>query len=436
MKRSDLGRCFSAAIVALAIVLCSATSGMAASKNKKMYAYVTYDDGTVGQYRVSKTGDFTPLSPPRVRVPGDETVSVAVNPKARFAYLPATAQDDSGLLFSTVYQFRIGKDGTLVPLSPPGISSAFGIFQGSAIDRTGHFYYVAVGCVAHGGIAQYRIGQDGTLSPMKPPKVAGGNAPTLVVVHPLKPYVYLANRGGCTISAYKIGRNGALAPLDPANPEGSASGGGDMAFSPDGKYLYAANDRSQILMQYQVNEDGTLTELSRASFEGEICCGSSRVAVDLADGSAYLTETFSRNLFHFGLDSDGTLKSQPVETYRVTPDNKVKPASELKASVAGRVASMKLKPQSVEAQSAEHDAMEAITAAPAAITRAPDGAFYVVGNCGVSRFVTTKSAGVSSVRASATWADILAARKVKAASEPNAKPLGYPGSITIVAREE
>lgn len=261
-----------------------------AADSKRVFAYVSFEDGTVAQYRVSTTGEFIPLSPASLKV--DQTPAVFVDRKARFLYVSGSTRLDDEHYRNTISQFRIERDGTLTPLNPAAVSTnrerlpdsnfehpLFGVF-----DRSGKYLYVALSS-SDGKVAQFAVNGDGTLSPLSPATVDAGNAPGRIVIHPTKPFVFVGNRYDGNISRYRIGKDGTLTPLH--SNESMDFGGSDLAFSADGKYLYSTADRYQTLEQYEVGEDGTLSEVSSASFasDEDLCCGVSSIALDSGGGS-------------------------------------------------------------------------------------------------------------------------------------------------------
>jgi 6-phosphogluconolactonase (cycloisomerase 2 family) len=129
------------------------------------FVYVTnYGDGTISQFRAGPNGTLTPLSPPTIKA-YPRCHSMATDPQGRFLYVL------SGLAFSRhnclVSEFKIGFDGELLPLSSPAMSTPQNMAAPDRIivEPRGHYLYI----LDHSGLfAQYRIKKDGTLLPLSP----------------------------------------------------------------------------------------------------------------------------------------------------------------------------------------------------------------------------------------------------------------------------
>lgn len=425
---------------ATAVCLCVAYSlGTSFAEASNTFAYVSFKDGTVAQYRVSQTGEFVPLSPASVHV--DKDPIVFVDPKGRFAYVSGSRMLDDDHTRNTISQFRIEQGGTLAPLNPPAVFTndlkyprsvdpfpQFGVF-----DHSGRYLYVAL-TSQEGKVAQFAVQSDGTLSALSPPVVEAGHSPGRIVIHPTKPFVFVGNRYDSSISRYSIGKGGTLTPL--YSDKSMDFGGSDLTFSADGRYLYSTADRYQTLEQYGVGDDGTLTEVSNASYasEEDICCGVSTIALEPGECAVYVTDSFAGNLYRFDRkNGNGKLTQNASSTYKMTLDNKAETREELRASVASKVKATGYEAESLLARDAEHRAIQAITADVSGVTRGPDGAFYVITSTGVTRLEKKGSTMAPSARASAVWASASSMVKTQSVkAEPNRRPL----SIAIVARDE
>ena len=76
--------------------------------------------------------------------------------------------------------------------------------------------YAYVGNRGGTTVSQYRIVSDGTLLPLTTPTVAAGNHPSWVAVHPNSLHAYVTNLDDGTVSQFNIGADGMLSPLAPA----------------------------------------------------------------------------------------------------------------------------------------------------------------------------------------------------------------------------
>jgi 6-phosphogluconolactonase (cycloisomerase 2 family) len=136
------------------------------------FAYATSTDGsTVLQFSIGPSGALTPLNPATVatglRNIYDSPSSV-IDPSGKYLYV-------TGYVTSAVSQFEIGADGLLTPMNPatvaipgpgPAVSNPDDAFPYAiAIDKTGHFVYIACD---DGVVFQYSIGASGGLLPLTP----------------------------------------------------------------------------------------------------------------------------------------------------------------------------------------------------------------------------------------------------------------------------
>ena len=85
------------------------------------YAYQVGDAPGINRYRCAPDGSLTPLSQGPVVPTWGKPAGVYVDPSGRFLY--AATQNNWGP--AGIGQFRIGKDGQLTPLIPPGVTMPF-----------------------------------------------------------------------------------------------------------------------------------------------------------------------------------------------------------------------------------------------------------------------------------------------------------------------
>jgi 6-phosphogluconolactonase (cycloisomerase 2 family) len=225
------------------------------------FVYVANGPGAnVSQFRLGVDGTLLPLIPATVAA-GSYPASVTIDPSGRFAYV---ANDGStGLDGLGVYQFTIGADGGLVPMTVPtvatGANPAF-----MAVDPSGRFAYVANSRA--NTISQYAIGANGELQPLTPATMASGPRPLGITIDPAGKHLYTANNaatnvGGLGVSQYAIGSGGALVPL--ASPNVAAgSGPASVTLDPSGHFAYVTNEIGNDVSQYTVAADGSLTPMA------------------------------------------------------------------------------------------------------------------------------------------------------------------------------
>lgn len=341
----------------------------------KAFAYISYTDGTIDQYKVTPNGNFIPLSPANVHLDVNSwTSQVVVDPSKCFAY--TTAGD-------YVYQFKINEDGTLFLLKKTLVSTEKHPMN-VAVDKTGHFAYVTLNHVEGGDVAQYRINEDGTLSPLQPAAVPAGRSPGFVAVHPTKPVLYVGNYWDGTVSLYVINTNGTLHPLSPSTiTVGGAPG--NIAFSANGKYACITNDRNQSIELFAITGDGNLKCLSIASYQNDndLCCGSSTITVD-SNGSVFTCDSVADTLSEFSITNGHKIKM--VADYKLTRDNNLKTREETIESVRRSMAKEGKKLSDIDAMNEELRAVGAVIASAYTAVFGPDGVLYVVNTSGVARF--------------------------------------------------
>jgi uncharacterized repeat protein (TIGR02543 family) len=234
------------------------------------YAYVVNQNGgsagSVSQYTVGPNGALTPMITRTVATGGVNSQQIAVDPAGKYVYV-------SNVSSNTVSQFTIGSDGVLTPMSTPTISMGPGpgIYYpwSIAVHPTGHWLYVSIN--QRQATYQYTIGSDGALSPMTPPSVAGGFSPDTVALDPSGKYAYVSNGRGNDVSQYTIDQStGALSPMVPATaPAGGTSGNENawfVAVEPKGKYAYVTNYFDGSVSQYGINQTtGALSAMTPAT---------------------------------------------------------------------------------------------------------------------------------------------------------------------------
>jgi 6-phosphogluconolactonase (cycloisomerase 2 family) len=211
---------------------------------------------------------------------GNYPNGVTIDPADKHAYV-------ANLKDSTVSQFSIGTDGTLIPLTPATVSTlptSTGTPNPSAIaiDPTGKYAYVTnfgddlpAPPAGASTITQYTVNADGTLSLNSAATAVTGSGPNAItfVVTSSGEYAYVVDVGDGTVSQYSISSTGVLTALSPATV---TSGTGvattkpfGVAVNPAGTYLYVANAGENTISQFSISQtNGTLTLLAPAVASG------------------------------------------------------------------------------------------------------------------------------------------------------------------------
>ena len=189
---------------------------------------------------------------------------------------------------------------------------------------TGYAYVTSAdfqGQPVPGAVYQYAIGADGSLTPLSIPTVATGATPTAIVADPSGRYVYVGNQGDATISQYAIGAGGGLSALAPAavslpGPSLGAASRLVLSVDPSGRFLYAVTNppllppqSSSSIAQFSIGSDGTLTPLMPASIT-LAGSASGSLAIDQAGEHAYLAVNSSEaggEVLEFSIGSGGAL---------------------------------------------------------------------------------------------------------------------------------
>ena len=170
-----------------------------------------------------------------------------------------------------------------------------------------------------GAVFQYTIGSDGSLAPMSVASVAAGVNPASMVSDPSGSYVYVANLGDATISQYAVGAGGVLEALTPkvisiAGPFPSV-GGYSLSVDPKGTFLYVVTTprdspgSAASIAQFSIGSNGALAPLVEP-FINIATSAAGPLAIDPSGKYAYLaggTTAAGGQVFQFSVGTDGTL---------------------------------------------------------------------------------------------------------------------------------
>lgn len=385
-------------------------------------AYITHNDGLIGQYQVGVSGGFTPLPTASVRT-GAHPTRVVVDPKGRFAYV------GSGTT-KVISQFRINSAGALVPLSPADVKIK-AIVTDLAIDNSGRALYALANAV----ILQFKINADGALTPMIPAKIDTGAYGRHIAVHPSKPYLYVTQKTG-SVAQLRIGQNGALSPLKPFKMTTGGSAG-SIAFSSDGRRAYVTreSDRSSSILQYDVQSNGALAEASKAAyFDDEN--GSTTIAVDPDRHSVFVSSDKAGYIYGFKLSAGHLEPSEQSLDHRITRDMRFvtrrqwtddaeERLKDAEARVTTKFPDIRQRDLADARLNAQKESRSEI-AAVYGITTGPDGAMYMLNSSGVARFGISTTGELADGPWASTWPDEIV----------NGTPIRtHATSLTFVRRE-
>jgi 6-phosphogluconolactonase (cycloisomerase 2 family) len=212
-------------------------------------------DAAISQYVVNSDGTFTSMSTPTVAVIGDAG-PMTIDPTGKYAYMVNQNQ-------GTASQYMIGVTGALTPMSPATVATGLGtglsLPQSITVHPTGKYLYVANW--GDSTVSQYTISQDGTLMPMSPATVSAGSGPSSITIDPKGKYLYVANCCNTAISQYSIKLDGTLTPMLPATIS-TGYGTGSISIDPTGKYVYLTGAVDGVVSQYMIGPIGSLTPLN------------------------------------------------------------------------------------------------------------------------------------------------------------------------------
>jgi len=180
-----------------------------------------------------------------------------------------------------------------------------------------------------GAVYQYSIGSDGSVAPLSIASVPTGVTPTGVVSDPSGRYVYVANSGDATISQYAVGTGGGLVALSPAVVRIAGPfqfAGFALSVDPGGQFLYVVGSPrdppgpTASIAQYSIQSDGTLASLAPASLTLSVSASGS-LAIDPGGRYGYLpgaTNAPGGLVSQFSINSDGTLTPLTPATVAAT----------------------------------------------------------------------------------------------------------------------
>ena len=194
----------------------------------------------------SSTGVLTQDTPITYPVPSGATVvaqGVKFAPNGGYLFLALGTAGD------VVYPFNTSSGALYVPLSLSLGAASNNSDNALAVSPDSTLLFIARSGPA-GGLAVYTIGSGGSLAQVNGSPFTAGTQPYSVAVNAAGTDVYVANRGGNTISGFSIASGGSLTVLS-GSPYQSGTAVTALAVDSTGDYLLAAaNGGSPDLTMY------------------------------------------------------------------------------------------------------------------------------------------------------------------------------------------
>ncbi len=142
------------------VIAVMVTGGVRAAP-KSQFLYAATNVGTLYQFKIGAEGTLHALNPPSLKV-SSGAVTLALHPSGRFLYAVTVHEPNSGHDLAQVFTYRIRPNGTLAPLrsSPRTLSAPA---DNALMDPKGRFLFVS-GEDDH--LFTFRIQHDGALVPL------------------------------------------------------------------------------------------------------------------------------------------------------------------------------------------------------------------------------------------------------------------------------
>lgn len=278
--------------------------GVAVDPNGR-YVYVADGNaggaGRVSQFSIDQTtGALTPIGTGSVAA-GNGTLSLAVDPTARFVY----ALNNNGGGAGSISPYTIASDGSLVA---NGAAVAVGTrAEDIAIDALGRYVY-STNRAGGGSISMFTINSNGTLTANG--TLAGVTNANGIAADPTGRFVYATERAvtgiRSDVAAFVINANGTLTAVNTLPGTGTME---HIAVDPTGRFVYATDLDQGIMHEYSINQvTGALTEMAGLGTGNGVHIGTDRIAVDPQGKFVYTANFFDSSLTIFTINqSTGAL---------------------------------------------------------------------------------------------------------------------------------
>jgi 6-phosphogluconolactonase (cycloisomerase 2 family) len=176
-------------------------------------------------------------------------------PATTYAYVLSSIYTSAPSNTSAVIdQFKMGSDGTLIPLTAATVPVADAAQSGVAVDPTGHYLFTYGGWSFGGApIHQFVIGSDGTLTPNSVPSISNGSYPISFTFSPNGRFAIVPGADG-TITSYSLDPSGSLTLINtlPGPIVGSSA-----VFDPTGTFVYVGGSGS--IIEFTISSNGVLS---------------------------------------------------------------------------------------------------------------------------------------------------------------------------------
>lgn len=419
----------SAAILLLVATVVALTPNRATAASTA-FAYITYEDGSIDQYKINPTGKFIFLKRGAAEKELADSAGTTVSDAAGVAF-------ELGQ-FGAIGRYKVNKDGTLTFIKKAYISQTVAPAEDMAIDPHGRFMYITVLGTglesSNGTVVQYRINSDGSISPLTPKSVPTGYDPGAIVFHPTKPYVYVSNDREGTISQYHMKANGQLTPMKPAKVD-VAGRTGSIAFSHDGRYAFVISIMGRSIVQCSISDSGALTPIASGSYADELntCCGYPDIVVS-PNNVVLISDSMGMSLHIFRL-TNGKINDRPSRSYKVTRDNKLRTREEITAIRDKQLAEKGLPIPNLPYYEDAGTIDNLLTQSCKSLWQDKEGCYYLLTLSGVVRFKLKDDDSVIDMEPAVYWEDMIAAmQKNEQKGQSKLKGLRFPDRMTIVYR--
>lgn len=167
------------------------------------------DSGKIDEFNRASDGTLTPKAVPSVTSDFADYGMVVISPDGTSVYTSSTVNN-------LVDEYTVGSGGELTPKATPSATAGSGIddFYAMTISPNGKNVYVPDYSDGDGGgVYQFSVGTDGELAPMSPFEVPAGSGSIFIWPNASGTQAYVTNYGGDSISQYNVSSSGALSPM-------------------------------------------------------------------------------------------------------------------------------------------------------------------------------------------------------------------------------